>query len=332
MAIDVHAHFVPKTIVETLRDAGKDYGIDLVETEPGCHACRFAHGLQARPFFDGLMNVDLRLAEMEREGVARQILSLWGDVFGYGLPVDKGAAWHGLLNDGLARTADAHPDRFSWMASVPLQDGAAAARELERAAAAGAVGAVVAANVEGENLGECALDEFWSACVAFDMPVFVHPALPVAEGRNRRFGLNQIIGFTADTTYTVGSLILSGTLDRFPGLRLVLSHGGGQFVWLMGRFDRMKSHGAPNVTGGTCEHAPSAYCDRFWYDTILHDGRALRHLRDVVGIDRMVLGTDLPFPIGDDEPLATIRDAGFDEAERHAVCEANPRALYARLG
>jgi aminocarboxymuconate-semialdehyde decarboxylase len=332
MAIDVHAHFVPKEILSELQSAGQDYGIDLVETEPGCHACRFVHGVQARPFFDSLMNTDLRLGEMEREGVARQILSLWGDVFGYGLPADKGSAWHRLLNDGMARTAEARPEQFSWMASVPLQDDAAAAKELERAAKAGAVGVVVAANLEGENLGECALEEFWSACVSLDMPVFVHPALPEPQGRNRRFGLNQIIGYTADTTYTVGSLIFSGALDRHPGLKLVLSHGGGQYVWLMGRFDRLYTHGAPNVGASTCAQPPSAYADRFWYDTILHDARGLRHLRDVVGIEHMVLGTDQPFPIGDNEPLVSIREAGFTEAEQHAICETNPRGLYKRLG
>ena len=332
MAIDVHAHFVPREILDTLETAGRDYGVSLVENEPGCRACRFAHGLQARPFFDGLLDVDLRLREIDRQGVSRQLLSLWGDVFGYGLPAAKGAAWHRLLNDALARTAEAHPERFSWMASVPLQDGAAAARELERAASAGAVGAVIAANVEGENPGERELDAFWSACTALDMPVFVHPALPHAEGRARRFGLNQIVGYTADTTYAVGSLILSGALDRHPKLRLVLSHGGGQLVWLIGRFDRMHEKGAPGVTGDAAAMAPSAYLDRFHYDTILHDGRALRHLREVVGTGRMLLGTDIPFPIGDDDPLATLRAAGFDAAEQDAVCQRNPRALYARLG
>jgi len=328
MPIDVHAHFVPPDILDTLSAKGTDYGVDLVETEPGCHCCRFESGMQIRPFFQTLLDVDLRLADMERQGIDRQVLTLWTDIFGYDLPPAKGAAWHGLLNDSLARLCDANAGRFSWMASGPLQDAALAARELERGMAAGAIGAIVAAHVAGRNLGECDLDEFWAACVELGAPVFIHPAQPVAPERARRFALNQICAYTNDTTLTVGSMISAGVMDRHPGLQLILSHGGGALPYLIGRFDRMYRAADPKLTGTVAEQAPSAYLERFHYDTILHHGPALRYLRDLVGVERMLLGTDVPFPPGDPDPLATLRQAEFSETEIDRIAETNPRTLF----
>ena len=118
--IDVHAHLVPPDVIDTLAGRGKDFGIDLVETEPGCHCCRFESGMQIRPFFDTLTNTDHRLGEMDRQGVDREILSIWTDIFGYDLPAVKGALWHAALNDSLTGLCDTHGERFSWLASGAL--------------------------------------------------------------------------------------------------------------------------------------------------------------------------------------------------------------------
>jgi aminocarboxymuconate-semialdehyde decarboxylase len=331
MTIDVHAHFVPPAIMDDIRRRGAEYGVTLLETAPGCHCCTFEHGQQIRPFFETLLSVDKRLAVMDRQGVDREILTVWADIFGYSLPADKGAAWHRVLNDSLARIAEATPDRFSWMASGPLQDAAAAARELERCKEAGAIGTIVAANMRGENLGDCPLDEFWAACEALDMPVFIHPALPVSAGRARRFGLNQIVAYTADTTYTIGSMILSGVFDRYSGLEAILSHGGGTLPYLIGRFDRMHDNSDRKATGDVAAKLPSAYLRRFHYDTILNESQALQFLKQAVGVERMLLGTDEPFPVGDDDPIGVLRKAGFSAAEIERIGEGNPRALFRAL-
>jgi len=328
MTIDVHAHFVPPDVIETLGSRGKDFGIELVETEPGCHCCRFESGIQIRPFFDTLTNTDRRLAEMDRQNVAREVLTIWTDIYGYDLPADKGTLWHATLNDSLKRLCDAHPERFSWMASGALQDAASAARELERAMRAGAIGAIVSTHVSGRNLGECPLDEFWAACVELKAPVFFHPTQPVAPPRAGRFALNQIVAYTADTTLTVGSMISAGVMDRFPALEVILSHGGGSIPYLIGRFDRMHRAADPKATGNVAAHPPSDYLRRFYYDTILHHGPALRYLRDLVGVDQMLLGTDLPFPPGDPDPLASLRQADFSETEIERIAAHNPRRLF----
>jgi aminocarboxymuconate-semialdehyde decarboxylase len=155
--IDVHAHLVPQEVVDILASRGRDFGIALVETEPGCHCCRFESGMQVRPFFEGLMNVDQRLSEMDRQGVDREVLSLWTDIFGYDLPAVKGGLWHAALNDSLARLCNEREARFSWLASGALQNPAGAARELERCMNAGAIGAIVAAMWQEKTLASARL-------------------------------------------------------------------------------------------------------------------------------------------------------------------------------
>ena len=326
--IDIHAHLVPPNAINKLADRGREFGIDLIESEPGCYCCRFESGMQIRPFFDDLTDTQRRIFEMDRQGINLEVLSIWTDIFGYALPSDKGALWHKMLNDCLARLCEVHTSRFSWLASGSMQDAALAARELERCIKAGAVGAIVATHVSGKNLGECPLDEYWAAAVELGSPVFLHPTQPVAPARAERYSLNQIVAYTNDTTLTVGSLISAGVIDRFPDLKLILSHGGGSVPFLIGRFDRMHRVADPNITRNVAKQLPSQYLHQFYYDTILHHSSALKFLCDLVGINRLLLGSDLPFPPGDPDPLMTLQDAGFNAAEIKQIAEINPNELF----
>ncbi len=330
-AIDVHAHFVPPGVLDALADRGAELGIALVDKGRRGRCCRFDDGLEVRPFLPGLLDIEARLAEMDRQRVQRQILSVWTDIFGYGLDAARCHRWHRILNDSLAELSAARPERFSWMASAPLTDDAKAARELERCVDHGAVGVIVTANIDGRNLGEVPLDAFWSACEALDVPAFVHPSLPRPLPRAENFSLNQICAYTMDTTLAVGSMIMSGTLDRFPKLRLLLSHGGGNLPYLIGRFDRMHDAAGGRAAGERAARPPSAYMRRFLYDSILHSRDALRFLRDLVGSERILLGGDAPFPPGDPDPLASLERAGLGPDVIDLIAVTNPRREY-RLG
>jgi aminocarboxymuconate-semialdehyde decarboxylase len=329
MPIDVHAHYLPAKLVDIAEREGARYGVGVAVHEPTCQKClRFEYGLQVRPFFPKLVEpLRDRLASMDRIGIEREVLSAWTDIFAYALPAAKGEAWHRLLNDLLAEVAAAHPQRFSWLASGALPDAARAARELERAVKAGAVGGVVATNVEGRNLGEVAMDEYWAAAVTLDVPVFLHPAQPAPLPRTSKFALNQIVQYTYDTTLTLGSLISAGVLDRHPKLRLIVSHGGGALPYLIGRFDLMHER-AEKAQGIVAAAKPSSYLRRMWYDTIVHDAPALRYLASRVQIDRVVLGSDDSFPPADRDPLASLRAAGFEPAEIRRIADDNPRELF----
>jgi aminocarboxymuconate-semialdehyde decarboxylase len=332
MPIDVHAHYVPRSILDTLAERARDFGLSLVEAPPSC-ALHFDYGLKVRPFFPKLIEAeDERIAGMATQGVDRQVLSVWPDILAYGLSTEIAVRWHRLLNESLAALCARHPRNFALFASVPLPDPAAAAREAEFAMCElGAAGLVVAANIEGVNLGEVGLDEFWHAAVELDAPVFIHPVQATPAPRTAKFALTQIAQYTFDTTLCVGSLIFSGVLDRFPKLRLILAHGGGAFPYLLGRFDLMHQRMDRAAQGDVAAAAPSAYVRRFHYDTILHEPRILQFLAASVGVDRIVLGSDYSFPPADLDPVGTVHRAGFTEAERRRILEDNARELMPRL-
>lgn len=329
MPIDVHAHYVPPRILDVLRDKGRDYGVNLVERAGRAPCVHFDYGLKVRPFFDSLLHDEpTRIESMNRNGIDRQVLLMWADVFGYGLPSDKGLAWHRLMNESLSAVVQRNPDRFSWFASGPMPHAGNAARELERCVKQlGAQGGLIAANVEGVNLGEIEMDEYWAAAQELEVPVFIHPAQPAALPRTTRFGLNPIVQYTFDSTLTLGSLIYSGMLDRFPKIDLIVSHGGGALPYLIGRFDIMHDRMERHEQGNVAKMKPSQYLRRFHYDTILHDASALRYLASKVRTDRIVLGSDDPFPPMDKNPLASVKAAGFTAEETVQITDGNPRRL-----
>ena len=333
MPIDVHAHYVPQRIIATLEERAHEFGLSLVKTPPNC-AIHFDHGLKVRPFFQKLIEpVEARLAGMAGQGVSTQVLSVWPDIFAYGLPRAIAVRWHRLLNESLSQLCQQHPQQFALFASLPLPDAAAAAREAEFAMKElGAAGLVVASNVEGVNLGEVPLDELWHAAVSLKAPVFIHPVQAMPAPRTGKFALTQIAQYTFDTTLCVGSLIFSGVLDRFPDLRIILSHGGGTFPWLTGRFDCLHATMDRAAQGDVAAEKPSAYVRRFHYDTILHSLMHLRWLAEAAGVERMLLGSDYSFPPADLDPVGTVRRAGFSEVETARILDGNARELMPGLG
>lgn len=334
MPIDVHAHYVPPSILDNVEARAGEFGLSVVRHPPSC-ACafHFTYGLKVRPFFPKLVEpVAERLDTMSKQGIDRQVLSSWADIFAYGLPQAQAQQWHRFLNRHLADLCSSHAERFSMLASVPLPHANDAAVELDYAVKQlGAIGAVVAANVEGTNLGELDLDVFWKTAADLNVGVFIHPVQAQPVPRAAKFGLSQIAQYTVDTTLCVGSLIGAGVLDRFPALRLLLSHGGGTFPYLTGRFDCMRERMDRAAQGDVAKEPPSGYLRRFYYDTILHDPSILRWLAERVSVSQIALGSDYSFPPADLDPLATVRAAGFSAVEIRAIVEDNPRKLFPLL-
>ena len=181
-------------------------------------------------------------------------------------------------------------------------------------------------HVGGRALADAALDPFWRAAMELGVPVILHPfALEEVE----RFGayyLHNLVGYPFETTLAAAGLIFAGTLDRMPELTIVLVHGGGFLPYQLGRFDR--GHRArPEARAGGAGPA-SGYARRFYYDTITHSARSLCFLCDVVGADRLLLGSDFPFGLGDPEPVAAVRRAGLGEANERAALGENAVRLF----
>ena len=332
MPIDIHAHYVPPQLIDAVAARGKDIGVLLVQSGGASPALHFDYGFKVRPFFPRLVEpVDQRLAWLDEQGIDLQIVGTWPDIFGYGLAPDACVAWHRMLNDTLAAWCTDNANRFAWIGSVPLSQPEVAAKELERASGLGACGVIISSNIENINIGELPLDAFWRKAEALGMPVLIHPVLVGSAPRAAKFGLAQVVQYTFDTTLGIGSVLMSGVLDRFPGLKLVLSHGGGAYPYLAGRFDIMHQRMDRTAQGDVAAEQPSAYATQMTYDSIVHAPKALRFLIDVAGLDNVVLGTDYSFPPADMEPLAHLRSAGLSAAEIDAIADANPRRVFARL-
>lgn len=325
MRIDMHAHYVPpKALTAIEHDAS--YGVHLEKAVTGETCACFNYGLTLRPFLPRLLDLEERWDVMAQQGIDRQLLSVWADLFGYGMPAAAGARWHRLLNETLAEVVQQHPQRLGALASAPLQDAQQAARELEYGVKqCGAVGGVIAANVNDVNLGEALLDEFWAAAVELDVPVFMHPTQPALPPRTQKYSMLQVVQYTYDTTASVGSLIFSGVLDRFPSLTVILSHGGGYFPYQVGRFDRVYHNlDAPTVPA----QPPSAYVRRFYYDTILYQPAALNYLRELAGNDRLLLGTDYPFPVFEHAPVQLLEQAKLSADDMAQISGDTTRRLF----
>ena len=330
MAIDVHAHYVPPSIIDQLLIVGPSMGIDVVESQPQCHCLHFHYGLKCRPFFSRLLeSPQARMDAMQAQGVHKQVLSGWVDVFGHGLADAHGKKWHEMLNNAMGDFCAQNPSAFSFLASGHMPNAGLAARELERAVKEqGALGGVVACNVEGVNLGELDLEDYWACASELGVPIFLHPTQAQPTPRSKAFALNQVVQYTFDTTLSVGSLIWSGVLDRHPHLKIILSHGGGALPYLIGRFDFMHAKGHHEQNGIKAKKSPWSYLSEMYFDTILHDKEALHYLKQKVGVSQIVLGTDDSFPPADPNPLQSLKDANFNAAEIHTVSEINPRALF----
>ncbi len=333
MPIDAHSHYIPQSLVAAVRERGSQIGVRLLEP-PGrkTPALEFSYGFQVRSFFPQLVEpVEARKAWLDEQGLDVQLVATWPDIYGYGLPREHSVSWHRILNDTLGQWCRDHSRRFGFVASVPLPNGDDAAQELERAIGLGAVAVMISANVEGTNIGELSLDPLWAKAERLKLPVLIHPVLAGPAPRAARFALAQTTQYTFDTTLGVGSLLFSGVLDRFPQLTLVLSHGGGAYPYLAGRFDIMHMRMDRQAQGDVAQRAPSAYAPMMAYDTIVHAAKALRFLADLVGMDRLVLGTDYSFPPADLQPLASLRAAGFSAADVSRIADDNPRRLFSRL-
>jgi aminocarboxymuconate-semialdehyde decarboxylase len=333
-AVDVHAHSVPRRLVDALRRGEAAFsGVAVEMTEAGA-VLTFPGRPPLRPIAPELLDFTARLEWMEAHGIRCQLVSPWLDAQGSTLPPAAGLDWARFLNDLLAEAVrdgagQNGGGRLVALATVHLGDGDGAARELERAVRRlGMPGAMVSTDPRPAELTDPSLDPLWAAAEELGAPVVLHPDF---DGPSRCMGLGpggaNALGRLVDATLAAVRLILAGVLDRHPHLRLLLVHGGGFLPYQAGRVDRaydIGSLGERRLRGP----GPADYLRRFHYDTVLLRPAALELLVREVGAERVVLGSDYPFPIGDPDPLAGIAASGLDGVVREGVLHANAARLF----
>jgi len=325
-AIDVHAHYFPDAYLRAIEEAGAAFGAVLDRSNPAGPAIRLG-GAPAPVLEARFRDLGPRLASMNRQGVGVQALSLTVPMV-YWASGEVGARLSQVFNDAASQAHVAHPDRFVSCAMLPLQEPALALAELARAARLPGTRAVyMGTNVNGRELSDPAFFPVFERCQALGLPVLLHPVSVVGAARLRPYYLSNLLGNPFDTAIAAAHLVFGGVLDRLPRLHVGLPHAGGAFPYLVGRLRRGQQ--VRSEIRGAARRAVSAYLRRFSYDTISHDPAALRHLIAIVGVDRVMLGSDFCFDMGYERPRAIVvaKALGLGRRDQERILRGNAARL-----
>lgn len=331
MIIDVHAHCIPKSFREWLDRKGPSVGVHVLESDGGPFI-RFPGGVETGPQFGwpSLTDTEARIAAMDAMGIDIQVLAGWIDLVGYEIDARYATEYANAHNEALVAEQARHPDRFRSLATVPLQDPELAAEALAGAMGElGMAGAQLATTVRGRYLDEVeGLDVFWEAAEELGAFILLHPLRPLEGTDLRRYFLQNSVGRPAETSIALGGLIMSGVLERFPNLVLCAVHGGGFIPFQIGRLDQ-SFHQVPRLAQKRIVDPPSDSLASVCVDTIVHDPKTLGFVVERMGADRVFLGTDYPFPMGDHDPVGSIRSTpGLTDQAVASILGGNAEAMF----
>lgn len=331
MIYDVHAHCIPPSFRKWLEESGRDHGLAVIE-ESGGTCVRFADLYTTGPLRDSLGDMSARIEDMDRMGVDVQLLAGWIDLTGYDLDPHNAEGYARAHNESLAEHASLHTDRFLPLATLPLQNPSAAAAELGRAMTElGMVGAQIATTVGAEWLDRSPLDEVWEAAAELGAFVVLHPMAPLTGVSLDRYFMSNTVGRPAETTIALAGLIFSGVFDRHPGLQMCAVHGGGFVPFQIGRLNR-GYEAKPELAAKQISRLPGDYLSRLYVDTVVHDAGVLRFLIDSLGADHILLGTDYPFEMGEDDPVGLVESvAGIEPDQKQAILAGNVERILDRM-
>jgi aminocarboxymuconate-semialdehyde decarboxylase len=318
--VDLHCHFIPPALLDRIRNDGPSHSIRLIDDDRVSFAGRDA----TQSFPRGMLDLEERLVWMDAEEVDIQVLSAWMDFSAYVLDPSDGAWLARVLNELTVEAIAKHSDRFRAMAAVPLQAPELAASELRYATTMlGMVAVEIGTKVADSELDDPALEPFWTAAEELDVLVLVHPPYrSIGIDRFKRYFFDNLLSNPAEETVAAAHLIFGGVLERHTRLKICLTHGGGFLPYQIGRLDRgLEARSALTATHLTAP--PSSSLRRFYYDSIVHGSEALRFLVDRVGMDRVVLGSDFPFPMGNPHPVGAVRAAGLSDDATGAILGSN---------
>ncbi len=320
--IDVHTHFIPSEFHEAA--AHPEWGA-RVERRDGApwivHSEGFAYPFDARFLCD-----EEKFEDMRARGIDMAVVSLAPTLFYYWISAADAGAFARMANDSLAKAVAESGGRLHGLASLPMNDPGAAADELRRAVEElGMVGAQIGTTIERDYIDRDRFLAVWEAADDLEVPLVLHPYYVGPKAGYEDYYLTNIFVNPMDTALAASRIIFSGLLDRFPNIRLVLVHAGGFLPYQIGRLD----HGwhVRNEPKQKIDRRPSEYLERFYMDTITHNDSALKWLIEHVGKERVVLGTDLPFDMADDDPVGRLERVS-DAVTCELIAGSNATELF----
>ncbi len=328
LVVDMHTHFYPVIDRDQARRYDPDTGpwLDVGDGERGM----LMRGDEPfRPVYNACWDVARRIEEMDRDRIDLQIMCATPLLFGYLGDARRTAEWARMINDMALEMCASARDRLKTLCQVPLQDVELACAEVDRAREDGHIGVQIGNHVGDRNLDDEGIVDFLTHCANTNMPVLVHPWDMMARERMPKYMLQWLVGMPAETQLGILSLILSGAFERIPRtLRICFAHGGGNFAFQLGRVDNAWQ--CRDIVREHCPNPPSSYVDRFHVDSAVFSDASLALLVEVMGTGNVLLGSDYPFPLGEQRVGELVRtSAHLDDAARRRILGENAISFFA---
>ena len=328
--IDIHNHFFPSSWPDLAARYGTPNWPWIKHTESGKAEIMVGDRF-FRHIYAACWDPEVRLQEMDRDGVDVQIISVTPVLFAYERPVEHALDCAQLLNDAALELCSRGKGRLKSFCQVPLQDVDAACEELSRSMQAGHLGVQIGNHVGSKNLDDAGIVTFLHHCADEGAAVLVHPWEMFGRERMPKYMMPWTVGMPAETQLSVVALILSGAFDRLPNtLRICFAHGGGSFTFLLGRLENAWHHHP--VARGDSQHPPSHYLNRFYTDSAVFDQRTLQFLVGTMGADQVMLGSDYPFPLGEERVGSLIRQSNLPQHTKAKLLSGNAARFLALEG
>jgi aminocarboxymuconate-semialdehyde decarboxylase len=317
LKIDIHTHILPPELPDFKKMFGYGGFIQLKNC-PGCSDKDMVDdsGKFFRRIQQNCLNPEVRIQECDQHGLKVQVLSTIPTMFNYHIKAQDGLTVAKLLNDHISGVVQENPKRFVGLATVPLQDPKLSVKEVERCMKTlNFKGFQIGSHVNDWNLSDEALFPFYEACEALGAALFVHPWDMRGQDKMQKYWLPWLVGMPMETSLAICSMIFGGIFKRFPKLRVAFAHGGGAFPFTLGRVQ----HGfdsRPDLCAVDNAIPPKDYVGHFYLDSLVHDEKALKFLVELFGKEKVCLGTDYPFPLGEQIPGQLIEKTFHDHETR----------------